>query len=148
MPIYEYKCEKCVKIHEVMQKFSDPKLTECPDCTGPIEKLMSLSAFSLKGTGWYVTDYKKKASPPSETKTEEASAGGTSQAGDSKTGDSKTGEPASAAPASSPQGTSGAATGAAKVATTSAPPAGASSNSAGAPPVKTSQGPSTAVTQK
>lgn len=43
-----------------MQKFSDPLLAECPDCSGPVVKLMSLSGFALKGTGWYATDYKKK----------------------------------------------------------------------------------------
>ena len=48
-----------------MQKFSDPLLQTCPDCGSSVKKIMSLSAFSLKGTGWYTTDYKK--TPPVKT---------------------------------------------------------------------------------
>lgn len=60
MPIYEYECKKCNKIHEVIQKFSDDPLKNCPDCGGEIRKLISPSTFILKGTGWYVTDYARK----------------------------------------------------------------------------------------
>ena len=74
MPLYEYKCINCEKIHEVMQKFSDPRLEKCPDCQGAVEKLLSMSSFSLKGTGWYTTDYKAKpkaaASPKAAPMTE------------------------------------------------------------------------------
>lgn len=62
MPLYEYQCLNCDKTHEVMQRFSDPPLTECPNCKGKLKKLVSLSSFSLKGTGWYTTDYKRKNS--------------------------------------------------------------------------------------
>jgi putative FmdB family regulatory protein len=62
MPMYEYQCNTCKKVHEVVQKFSDAPLEKCPECQGPIEKIMSLSSFALKGTGWYTTDYKKKPS--------------------------------------------------------------------------------------
>lgn len=65
MPIYEYRCQNCQKIHEVMQKFSDAPLEKCPDCTSPVQKQMSLSSFALKGTGWYSTDYKKSSASPS-----------------------------------------------------------------------------------
>lgn len=67
MPLYEYGCEGCKKVHEVVQKFSDAPLTECPECKGPVQKLMSLSAFSLKGTGWYTTDYKRSGASKSES---------------------------------------------------------------------------------
>jgi len=60
MPIYEYQCVKCHKVHEVMQKFSDAPLDACPECQGKVTKLMSLNSFALKGTGWYSTDYKRK----------------------------------------------------------------------------------------
>ncbi len=60
MPLYEYECPKCEKVLEVMQKFSDAPLTECPECKGPISKIMSMSSFALKGSGWYTTDYKPK----------------------------------------------------------------------------------------
>ncbi len=60
MPIYEYECEGCGKISEVIQKFSDKPVTECGHCTGHLHKLISQSSFHLKGTGWYVTDYANK----------------------------------------------------------------------------------------
>jgi putative FmdB family regulatory protein len=62
MPLYEYQCLKCQKIHEQMQKFSDPPLEICPECGGSVSKLMSLSSFSLKGSGWYTSDYKQASS--------------------------------------------------------------------------------------
>jgi putative FmdB family regulatory protein len=65
MPLYEYQCEKCAKVHEVMQKFSDAPLDACPECGAPVKKLMSMNSFALKGSGWYTTDYKKKASDSS-----------------------------------------------------------------------------------
>lgn len=68
MPIYEYECTKCGKVVEVMQKFSDPPLTECEACHGSLRKLISMSTFHLKGSGWYVTDYARKGSTsPSPT---------------------------------------------------------------------------------
>ena len=57
MPIYEYKCVKCEKLHEVIQKFGDEPLRVCPDCGGDLKKLISNTSFVLKGTGWYLTDY-------------------------------------------------------------------------------------------
>ena len=60
MPIYEYSCDKCGNVVERIQKFSDPLLTEHEGCGGPLTKLISRSAFHLKGDGWYVTDYARK----------------------------------------------------------------------------------------
>lgn len=57
MPIYEYQCGVCGQVVEEWQKFSDPPLTTCPHCGGPLTKLISQSSFHLKGSGWYVTDY-------------------------------------------------------------------------------------------
>lgn len=59
MPIYEYQCTECGKTFEIFQKISDEPLTECKVCKGRLTKLISNCAFHLKGTGWYVTDYKK-----------------------------------------------------------------------------------------
>ena len=64
MPLYEYDCPQCKKVHEVVQKFADAPLTQCPECNGPVTKLMSLGSFALKGQGWYVTDYKRKGGEP------------------------------------------------------------------------------------
>ncbi len=74
MPIYEYECQKCGKITEAMQKFSDPPLCHCEHCSGEMRKLLSMSTFHLKGSGWYVTDYKGKnqstSKPPESDKAE------------------------------------------------------------------------------
>lgn len=69
MPIYEYECQKCGHQTEAMQKFSDPPIAECKMCHGKMRKLISQSAFHLKGTGWYVTDYasKSRSGPASES---------------------------------------------------------------------------------
>ncbi len=67
MPLYEYECASCQKIHEVIQKFSDEPLTQCPDCSAPVSKRMSMTSFSLKGTGWYTTDYKRSSSSSSSS---------------------------------------------------------------------------------
>lgn len=77
MPIYEYKCEQCGTIEEVLQKISDDPLTTCGHCSGRLQKLISNSTFHLKGSGWYVTDYAQKAksgtsSVPSQSSTSEA----------------------------------------------------------------------------
>lgn len=60
MPIYEYECTNCNKIHEIIQKFNDEPLKNCPICGGELRKLISQSSFILKGSGWYVTDYSRK----------------------------------------------------------------------------------------
>jgi putative FmdB family regulatory protein len=69
MPIYEYLCDSCGQPTEAMQKFSDAPLTDCERCgkSGALRKQVSLSSFSLKGSGWYATDY-KKSSKPSDAK--------------------------------------------------------------------------------
>jgi putative FmdB family regulatory protein len=75
MPLYEYECSQCRKVHEVMQKFSDAPLSACPECQGPVTKLMSMSSFALKGSGWYTTDYKRKSSSASSSVSSPSSSG-------------------------------------------------------------------------
>ena len=72
MPIYEYQCEKCGQTAEVLQKFSDAPLSQCPGCGGEMHKLMSMNSFQLKGNGWYVTDYAGKNTQATPKKDEEA----------------------------------------------------------------------------
>jgi putative FmdB family regulatory protein len=69
MPIYEYQCAKCGAVEEALQRFSDKPLSKCKHCSGKLHKLISHSAFHLKGSGWYVTDYagKSKASSKSDS---------------------------------------------------------------------------------
>jgi putative FmdB family regulatory protein len=58
MPIYEYECRSCGKVFEVFQKITEEPLTKCNSCQGQVQRLISQCSFQLKGTGWYVTDYK------------------------------------------------------------------------------------------
>ena len=59
MPIYEYQCGACGHTLETLQKISEPALTTCPVCGAEaLKKLISASAFRLKGGGWYETDFK------------------------------------------------------------------------------------------
>ena len=67
MPIYEYQFEKCATVSEVVQKISEKPLTKCTKCSGKLHKLISQSAFHLKGTGWYVTDYAGKSKKVEKT---------------------------------------------------------------------------------
>jgi putative FmdB family regulatory protein len=64
MPLYEYECGACGHRFEIIQKFSDTPITECPECRGRLRKLQSAPAFQLKGTGWYATDYPKAGQTP------------------------------------------------------------------------------------
>jgi putative FmdB family regulatory protein len=72
MPIYEYQCKKCGKNFDVFQKMTDPEITACKSCHGPVKKLVSLSTFHLKGSGWYVTDYGGKKAPAGDSSKGEA----------------------------------------------------------------------------
>jgi putative FmdB family regulatory protein len=69
MPIYEYRCTLCGHEQEVLQKVSEPPLTQCPSCGKPgMQKLLSAAGFQLKGSGWYATDFKGGAKKPDEKK--------------------------------------------------------------------------------
>lgn len=59
MPIYGYTCDKCEHTFDALQKMTDPKLVDCPECGKPsLRKLLSAPKFRLKGSGWYETDFK------------------------------------------------------------------------------------------
>jgi putative FmdB family regulatory protein len=59
MPIYSYKCSECGFTKDVLQKLKDPVLKVCPSCGKPtFVKQLSAPGFELKGTGWYVTDFR------------------------------------------------------------------------------------------
>ncbi|HET7097001.1 MAG TPA: zinc ribbon domain-containing protein [Casimicrobiaceae bacterium] len=75
MPIYEYRCSSCGAEHEVLQKISDPLEVKCPACgKDALVKMVSAAGFQLKGSGWYVTDFRNgsKPSAKSETKSDAA----------------------------------------------------------------------------
>ena len=111
MPIYAYKCESCGHRQDVLQKISDPLLTDCPACgASTYVKQVTAAGFQLKGSGWYVTDFrggnnakpeaaKPDAAKPDGVKPEGApSAEGTAAPAPAKT---DTASPA-AAPAATP----------------------------------------------
>ena len=59
MPIYAYRCATCGHAQDVLQKMSDPLLTVCPACSAATyEKQLTAAGFQLKGSGWYVTDFR------------------------------------------------------------------------------------------
>ena len=63
MPIYAYKCSSCGHAQDVLQKMSDPLLTVCPECNqDTYVKQVTAAGFQLKGSGWYVTDFRNNGS--------------------------------------------------------------------------------------
>lgn len=85
MPLYEYECPSCGGF-ELIRKFSDAPLAQCPTCGAAVQKLLSAPAFQFKGTGWYVTDYAKKSGGPGggAEGTQSESTGAKSESKDSK----------------------------------------------------------------
>ncbi|HKQ59805.1 MAG TPA: FmdB family zinc ribbon protein [Candidatus Polarisedimenticolaceae bacterium] len=69
MPIYEYRCRSCGVVTEVIQKIGDKPLRRCEKCSGSLEKLISRTAFQLKGGGWYQDGYNKGGSKSSGSAT-------------------------------------------------------------------------------
>ncbi|NYT25299.1 zinc ribbon domain-containing protein [Alcaligenaceae bacterium] len=88
MPIYAYKCNACNHEQDVLQKMSDPVLTICPECgQDTYAKQVTAAGFQLKGSGWYVTDFRNNGSSgkaagaaASEGASSPASGGGSSAA--------------------------------------------------------------------
>jgi putative FmdB family regulatory protein len=59
VPIYAYKCSACGHAQDVLRKMSDPLLTDCPECgQSTYTKQVTAAGFQLKGSGWYVTDFR------------------------------------------------------------------------------------------
>ncbi len=101
MPIYEYQCTDCGHTLEKLQKINDDPLKLCPACQKQtLQKLVSAAGFQLKGTGWYVTDFRdnNKPKPTTETKTDgtEKSAVATESKSESATKAETKAEPAAA----------------------------------------------------
>ena len=104
MPIYAYRCEACGFAKDALQKISDAPLTDCPACgEAKFKKQLTAAGFQLKGTGWYVTDFRNGASggkpgTADANKAEGASAGGDAagSAAGTGAGDSASGSTSSA----------------------------------------------------
>jgi putative FmdB family regulatory protein len=104
MPIYEYRCDRCEQLSEFFLRVSDPHPEACPRCgeRGSLKKQISQTSFSLKGEGWYVTDYKKDKAPPNAAEKKAEPEGTEKSAEAKKEGESAApaaGETAQAAPA-------------------------------------------------
>lgn len=115
MPLYEYQCDQCGHRFEVIQKFSDAPIAVCPQCGGPVQKLLSSPAIQFKGSGFYLTDYGRgnhpkeakssadkgdKADKTAKSDTASSSGGDAKSSGSSTTSETKSGgdaKPSSAA---------------------------------------------------
>lgn len=100
MPIYAYKCSSCGHAQDVLQKISDPLLTVCPECKqDTYVKQVTAAGFQLKGSGWYVTDFRNNGLSGKAAGSAEGGAGGGDSAGSS--GASASGTSSSSAGSSS-----------------------------------------------
>ena len=106
MPIYAYKCGSCGHAKDVLQKISDAPLTTCPACGAEaFGKQITAAGFQLKGSGWYVTDFRNNASstassakPDTKSDSKPAESGsGDSKPADGGSGTSKTDTPSASA---------------------------------------------------
>lgn len=109
MPVYEYECKACGRDFEYQQRMSDPDKTTCEVCGGTLDRLISRTAFALKGGGWYKDLYASPkpektggAADASTTRSDAPAAGG---------GDKPAAAPAAPAASSSGSGSSGSSTG-------------------------------------
>jgi putative FmdB family regulatory protein len=106
MPIYAYRCERCGHAKDVIQKFSDAPLAICPECgADAFRKQLTAPAFQLKGSGWYVTDFRdggKKAAKPDAAKAEAKADAKTDGGAPAQAESTKAAEPASSTPAAAP----------------------------------------------
>ena len=96
MPIYEYQCKNCDHTLETIQKISEKPLRKCPECgKSALEKLISATAFRLKGDGWYETDFKsgnkRNVAGDKESKSSSSDSGDSGQ-GKTKQSDAKGGD--------------------------------------------------------
>jgi putative FmdB family regulatory protein len=95
MPIYEYRCTQCEHKLETLQRLSEAPLVTCPECgKDALQKLVSAAGFQLKGSGWYVTDFrggsskaadKPSTDKPAESKPETTKSDATASKSDSTT---------------------------------------------------------------
>lgn len=123
MPIYAYQCESCGHQLDVLQKMSDAPLTSCPNCAAPsLRKQVTAAGFQLKGSGWYVTDFRNNSSAGKAAEPDKRSDKVGDKAGD-KASENSTGDTAAGTPAAAPA-----------AATPAAPAASPAGSSAGTPP--------------
>uniref|UniRef100_UPI0028A70B47 FmdB family zinc ribbon protein n=2 Tax=Alcaligenaceae TaxID=506 RepID=UPI0028A70B47 len=86
MPIYAYKCSACGHAKDVLQKISDAPLSVCPECgQSTFSKQVTAAGFQLKGSGWYVTDFRNNGSGNSSSGANSSSPGAAPASAESAT---------------------------------------------------------------
>jgi putative FmdB family regulatory protein len=109
MPIYAYRCDECGFSKDVLQKISDPVLTTCLSCgKEAFKKQVTAAGFQLKGTGWYVTDFRGGSAPATGTAPATTAAGATAAPAAASSTDSTAASPAPAASSTSAKSDTGA----------------------------------------
>ena len=107
MPTYSYACTACEHRFDTVQKFTDPSLTDCPECSGRLRKLFSSVGIVFKGSGFYRTDSRSSNSDePSSNGKSEVSSQDKSSAKSSESKPSSDSKTASAASGSASSATS------------------------------------------
>jgi putative FmdB family regulatory protein len=114
VPTYEYECGSCHRVFEVRQRISEPALTTCDACGGPVRRLLSPAPFILKGGGWYVTDYPSESRKKAMDAEKSKPSASTASSDKSDTKSSKSDSPAKSDGASSSSSTTGASSTASK----------------------------------
>ena len=101
MPIYAYRCDACGHGRDVLQKMSDAPLTDCPSCgaAGSFKKQLTAAGFQLKGSGWYVTDFRGGSGGTSAAATSGAAAPAAAESTAAASTESSASTTTSAAPA-------------------------------------------------
>jgi putative FmdB family regulatory protein len=103
MPIYAYRCSACGHAQDVLQKLSDPVLTTCPACRAQAySKQVTAAGFQLKGSGWYVTDFRNGSQAAPKPAESDKPAADAPAAGDKPAAAPTPAAPAAAAPAPAP----------------------------------------------
>ena len=124
MPVYEYRCLKCSKEFEYQQRMSDPPMAVCEACGGELERLISRTAFQLKGSGWYKDLYSSskpeatstETKPAESTKSDKPSGGGGDTGGSGGSGGTGAGSGSGTGTGSSGTGSGGGGTSASSAA--------------------------------
>jgi len=109
MPIYAYKCGSCGHAKDVLQKVSDAPLTDCPACGAPaFSKQITAAGFQLKGSGWYVTDFRGGNSGAGSSSTPKPAEGsGDAKSSSDKPSDAKPAEGGSSTKSDTPSASAG-----------------------------------------
>ena len=95
MPTYQYRCVDCGSELETVQSFSDPSLTECPECDGTLRKVYSAVGVVFKGSGFYATDNRTKAKTAAASATTSSEKSSSSEKSTSTSDSSSSSKPSS-----------------------------------------------------